>query len=237
MILFPAIDVLEGRAVRLLYGKKELVTDYGDPVDCAKRWVEAGAEYLHVVDLSGAFNGESAVERVLERIARLGVPVQSGGGLRSLADIRRRFHAGAARVVLGTVCAEQPEVLYEAVEKYGNKIVAGIDARGGMLAVRGWTETADKDAFEFGCEAKALGISDAVFTDIGRDGALSGVNLGETVRMGETGLNIIASGGIRGMDDLRALKERGVYGAILGRSIYTGAIDLRQAIAEMRYGS
>lgn len=233
MILYPAIDVLNGRAVRLLYGRREEVTDYGDPVDCARRWLDAGAQILHVVDLSGAFGEVSGFEKTLERIAKLGVPVQSGGGLRSMESIHRRFRAGADRVVLGTVCVEHPEVLYEAVQKYGAKIVAGIDAKDGYLAVRGWTQLADKDAFEFGCEAKALGVADAVFTDVGRDGALTGVNLADTVRMGETGLNIIASGGIRDGNDLAALKQKGVYGAILGRSIYTGAIDLKRAIEEM----
>lgn len=233
MILYPAIDVLDGRAVRLLYGKRENVTDYGDPVEFARRWIDAGAKILHVVDLAGAFGEASGFDRILERIARLGVPVQSGGGLRSMEDIHRRFRAGADRVVLGTVCVEHPEILYEAVEKYGSKIVAGIDAKDGMLAVRGWTEVVDKDAFEFGCEAKALGVTDAVFTDIGRDGALTGVNVADTVKMGETGLNVIASGGIRGIDDLRALKEKSVYGAILGRVIYTGRIDLAAAIEEM----
>lgn len=229
MKLYPAIDVLGGRAVRLLYGKRDQVTDYGDPVDCAKRWVDEGAEILHVVDLSGAFGEEGGFEKVLERIAKLGVPVQSGGGLRSMAEIHRRFRAGADRVVLGTVCVEHPEVLYEAVERYRDKIVAGIDAKDGRLAVRGWTQLADKDAFEFGCEAKALGVTDAVFTDIGRDGALSGVNVEETVRMGETGLNIIASGGVRDLNDLCALQAQGVYGVILGRALYTGAISLRDA--------
>ena len=229
MKLYPAIDVLGGRAVRLLYGKRDQVTDYGVPVDCAKRWVDEGAEILHVVDLSGAFGEEGGFEKVLERIAKLGVPVQSGGGLRSMAEIHRRFRAGADRVVLGTVCVEHPEVLYEAVERYRDKIVAGIDAKDGRLAVRGWTQLADKDAFEFGCEAKALGVTDAVFTDIGRDGALSGVNVEETVRMGETGLNIIASGGVRDLNDLCALQAQGVYGVILGRALYTGAISLRDA--------
>ena len=230
MKLYPAIDVLGGRAVRLLYGKRDHVTDYGDPVDCARRWIDEGAEILHVVDLSGAFGEDDGFEKVLERIARLGVPVQSGGGLRSMAEIHRRFRAGADRVVLGTVCVEHPEVLYEAVEKYREKIVAGIDAKEGFLAVRGWTQIADKDAFEFGCEAKALGIADAVFTDIGRDGALAGVNVAESVRMSETGLNIIASGGVRSIDDVRALNAQGVYGVILGRALYTGAITMKEAI-------
>ncbi len=233
MKLFPAIDILEGRAVRLLYGKRDKVTDFGDPVECAKRWIDCGAARLHVVNLAGAFGEKSGFHRQLERIAALGVPVQTGGGLRSADEIRRAIRAGAERCVLGTVCAEAPQVLFEAVEEFGERIVVGIDSSGGKLAVRGWTERADKDAFEFGCEARALGVRDAVFTDIGRDGALSGVNLEETVRMAETGLRIIASGGIKDMEDLRALSAQGVYGAVLGRAIYTGAIGLKEAIGEL----
>lgn len=230
MILFPAIDILEGRAVRLLYGKRENATDYGDPVDCAKRWIDAGAEMLHVVDLTGAFGFNSAFNGVLSEIASLGVPVQSGGGLRTSEDIIRRFAAGAACVVLGTVCVTDPPVFRTAVERYGERIVAGIDAKDGKLAVRGWTEETEKDAFGFGCEAKALGVSRAVFTDVSRDGALSGVNVEATVRMAETGLSIIASGGIRDINDILALKAHGVYGAILGRCLYTGSLSLCEAI-------
>ena len=232
MKLYPAIDILGGRAVRLLHGKRDAVTDYGDPVDRAKQWLDAGARILHVVNLSGAFEEQNDFPRVLERIASLGVPVQTGGGIRSLEAVKERFLSGADRVVLGTVCVEQPEVLEEAAALYGGKIVAGIDAREGKLTVRGWTVTAEEDAFSFGKKAKALGITDAVFTDVGRDGALTGVNLEATVRMAETGLNVIASGGIRSMEDLEALKKNNVYGAILGRSVYEGTIDLTKAIEE-----
>lgn len=232
MKLYPAIDILGGRAVRLLHGKRDAVTDYGDPVDRAKQWLDAGARILHVVNLSGAFEEQNDFPRILERIASLGVPVQTGGGIRSLEAVKERFLSGADRVVLGTVCVEQPEVLEEAASLYGGKIVAGIDAREGKLAVRGWTVTAEEDAFSFGKKAKSLGITDAVFTDVGRDGALTGVNLEATVKMAETGLNVIASGGIRSMEDLEALKKNNVYGAILGRSVYEGTIDLTKAIEE-----
>ena len=232
MKLYPAIDILEGRAVRLLHGKRHAVTDYGDPVDRAKQWLDAGARILHIVNLSGAFDEKNDFPRILEKIASLGVPVQTGGGIRSIAAVKERFAAGADRVVLGTVCVEQPEVLEEAASLYGGQIVAGIDAREGKLTVRGWTVTAEEDAFTFGKKAKTLGLSDAVFTDVGRDGALTGVNVEATVKMGETGLRIIASGGIRSMDDLEALKKYNVYGAILGRSIYEGTIELREAIEE-----
>lgn len=232
MKLYPAIDILGGRAVRLLHGKRDAVTDYGDPVDRAKQWLDAGARILHVVNLSGAFEEQNDFPRILERIASLGVPVQTGGGIRSLEAVKERFLSGADRVVLGTVCVEQPEVLEEAASLYGGKIVAGIDAREGKLTVRGWTVTAEEDAFSFGKKAAALGITDAVFTDVGRDGALTGVNLEATVKMAETGLNVIASGGIRSMEDLEALKKNNVYGAILGRSVYEGTIDLTKAIEE-----
>ena len=232
MKLYPAIDILGGRAVRLLHGKRDAVTDYGDPVDRAKQWLDAGARILHVVNLSGAFEEQNDFPRILERIASLGIPVQTGGGIRSVQTIKERFLSGADRVVLGTVCVEQPDVLEEAAARYGGTIVAGIDAREGKLTVRGWTVTAEEDAFSFGKKAAALGITDAVFTDVGRDGALTGVNLEATVKMAETGLNVIASGGIRSMEDLEALKKNNVYGAILGRSVYEGTIDLTKAIEE-----
>jgi len=234
MILFPAIDILEGRAVRLLYGQKQNVTDYGDPVERAKEWIDCGAEILHVVNLSGAFGEKTDFLHILERISALGIPVQTGGGIRSEAAIRDCFSAGAARLVLGTVCLEDPQLFRTAIDSYGSAIVAGIDARDGKIALRGWTQISEADAFEFGTSAYALGVRDTVFTDIARDGALSGVNVTATVKMAETGLNVIASGGIRDMADLRALKERGVYGAILGRAIYTGNLSLREAIEETK---
>lgn len=234
MRLFPAIDILDGRAVRLMYGKKEQVTDYGDPVERAKMWIDCGAEILHVVDLSGAFGESTAFESILEKIARLGIEVQSGGGLRSMGQIVKRFEAGASRAVLGTVCVERTDVLQEAVDRYRGRIVAGIDAKDGRIAVRGWTEVSQTDAFEFGKKAFEMGVRDTVFTDIGRDGALSGVNAEATAKMGKTGLNVIASGGIRDMNDLYALRDRGVYGAILGRAIYTGNIDLARAVGELQ---
>ena len=233
MQLFPAIDILDGRAVRLLRGERDKVTDYGDPVDRARQWLDAGAKHLHVVDLSGAFEGSSRIDRVLERIAALGADVQSGGGLRTEEEIRRRLGSGANRVVLCTVCIRDPALVRSAVERYVAPVVAGMDVKEGYLALNGWTQRADVRAEAFAREAYSLGVREAVFTDIGRDGALSGVNVRDTAAMQETGLRIIASGGIRDLDDLRALREAGVYGAILGRSIYAGAIDLARAIREM----
>lgn len=235
MILFPAIDILDGRAVRLLYGKKNEVTDYGDPVDRAKQWLDCGAEFLHVVDLSGAFDGNSHINGTLEKIAKLGVPVQSGGGLRSFADVRSRLNAGAARVVLGTVACTDPALFAALTETYQEKIVAGIDAKNGKLSIKGWTELSDETAEDFGRKAADMGVRYAVFTDISKDGAMQGPSIEPTRAMQEkTGLDVIASGGIASLDDLLKLKAAGLYGAILGRSIYAGAIDLREAIRACR---
>lgn len=235
MKLFPAIDVLNGRAVRLLYGDREKVTDYGDPLDRAKAFLDHGARALHVVDLSGAFGETSRFSAVLEKIAALGVCVQSGGGLRSFESMRERLNAGASRIVLGTVCVEDRTLFERAVSEFGERVVAGIDAKDGKVAVKGWTRVTNLDAFEFGRRAHALGVRDAVFTDVGRDGALTGVNLEATVAMQrETGLNVIASGGIRNEDDLRALHAHGIYGAVLGRALYTGDLDLRRVSEELQ---
>lgn len=232
MILFPAIDILNGRAVRLYKGDKNAVTDYGDPIAFAEKWAEAGAEWLHVVDLSGAFSGESGIDPVISEIKkRFGVKVQSGGGLRRAEDIERRLSAGADRVVVGTMAVSDPDAFALAAFRYKEKIVAGIDAKGGMLAVRGWTETTDVSAVSFGKKCKKMGITCALFTDISKDGAMQGANISETVRMQkETGLNVIASGGVASMQDLTALSESGVYGAVLGKSLYEGAIDLKEAL-------
>lgn len=235
MILFPAIDILEGRAVRLLRGERSSVTDYGTPLDRAKLWVEQGAEYLHVVDLGGAFDGHSNINETIYQISKLGVPIQSGGGLRSMEDIANRLSSGASRVVLGTLWHSNFDLALQALEKYGDRIVAGIDAKEGMLTINGWTETTDITAVAFGKRVRQMGVRYAVFTDVSKDGALQGVSLEETLKMQEeSSLNVVASGGIADIEDLRRLKEKGLYGAILGRSIYEGTIDLSAAIREMK---
>ena len=236
MILFPAIDILNGRAVRLYKGDRNAVTDYGDPLEFAEKWAEAGAEWLHVVDLSGAFSGESGIDPVLTQIKkRFPLKVQSGGGLRTVDDVRRRLGAGADRVVIGTMAAYHPDEFALAAYEFPGQIVAGIDAKNGMFAVNGWTEETEIPAVDFGKKCRRMGIACALYTDISRDGAMQGPNVEETVRMQrETGLSVIASGGVSGMRDLEALRERGVYGAVLGKSIYSGAVDLKEAIARCR---
>ena len=232
MILFPAIDILEGRAVRLYKGDKNKVTDYGDPVAFAEKWAEAGAEWLHIVDLSGAFSGKSGIDGVISEIKkRVNIRIQSGGGLRKVTDIRRRLDAGADRAVIGTMAVSDPDEFALAAYSFPEKIVAGIDARGGMFAVKGWTETTDISAAAFGKKCVRMGIRWALFTDISKDGAMQGVNLCETVRMQkETGLNVIASGGVSSLKDIENLKDSGVAGCVLGRSVYDGAVDLKEAI-------
>lgn len=233
MILFPAIDVMNGRAVRLYQGDKNKVTDYGDPLAFAEKWVEAGAEWLHIVDLSGAFTGASGIDSLIGEIKkRFPVRVQSGGGLRRIVDIRRRLDAGADRVVIGTMAVTDPDSFALASFEFPEKIVAGIDAKDGMFAVQGWTVQTDIRADEFAKKCKCMGIRCALFTDISKDGAMAGANVEETVRMQrETGLNVIASGGISSLEDLQKLHAGGVYGAVLGKSIYTGAVDLQEALA------
>ena len=236
MILFPAIDILNGRAVRLYKGDRNAVTDYGDPLEFAEKWAEAGAEWLHVVDLSGAFSGESGIDPVLTQIKkRFPLKVQSGGGLRTVDDVRRRLGAGADRVVIGTMAAYHPDEFALAAYEFPGQIVAGIDAKNGMFAVNGWTEETEIPAVDFGKKCRRMGIACALYTDISRDGAMQGPNVEETVRMQrETGLSVIASGGVSGMRDLEALRERGVYGAVLGKSIYSGTVDLKEALARCR---
>ena len=236
MYLFPAIDVLDGKAVRLYKGDRTRVTEYGDPLAFAEKWVEAGAKWLHVVDLSGAFTGESGIDSLITEIKkRFHVQVQSGGGLRRIVDIRRRLDAGADRAVIGTMAVSDPDEFALATYTFPEKIVAGIDARGGMLAVKGWTETTNVSAVSFGKKCKKMGISCALFTDISKDGAMQGANVCESMRMQkETGLHIIASGGVSSLADIKNLQESGIYGAVLGKAIYDGAVDLSVALALAR---
>lgn len=233
MILFPAVDILDNRAVRLLYGKRDMVTDYGDPIETALRWQQAGAQYLHIVDLNGAFD-DSAVnaKTVIELIKKVSVPVQIGGGIKNYDKIRFYLEeAGVTRVIVGTACVTDPQLMDRACAKYGNKIVSGIDAKDGLVAIKGWVEKSALTPLEVALDMKTRGVDTVIYTDINRDGALCGVNLDSTEKLSEdSGMNIVASGGMASLDDVRAVKEKGIYGAILGRSIYSGAIDFKAAL-------
>lgn len=233
MILFPAVDVLDNRAVRLLYGERDKVTDYGDPAELAAKWAELGAEYLHVVDLNGAFDDSLVNRETLKRLIKdVKIPVQLGGGIKTLDKIKFYLEeVGVTRVIMGTACVTAPDVADKACALFGNRIVAGIDCKDGFVAIKGWVEKSSLTAEKVALDMKERGADTVVFTDISRDGALTGVNADATVELAKkTGMNVIASGGMSSLDDIAKLKKNNVYGAILGRAIYNGNIDLTAAL-------
>lgn len=244
MILFPAIDLRQGRCVRLRQGRAEDETVYGDdPAAVARRWVEQGARWLHVVNLDGAF-GDSPAEsqrpinlRRLEEIHATvpGTPIQFGGGVRSLADVEEALGLGATRVILGTVAVRSPDLVIEAVERFGaGRIVVGIDARDGQVATHGWRQISDTTAVALGRAMQQGGVTRVVYTDIARDGMLTGVNVEATAELARsTGLRVIASGGAASLADVIRLKaeaKAGIEGVIIGQALYTGAVSLPEAI-------
>ncbi len=235
MIIFPAIDIKNGKCVRLLQGRAEDVTIYGnDPVEMALNWEKQGSEYLHVVDLDGAFDGKSPNEDIIKKMTRaVSIPIQLGGGIRSLDKIKRLFDDyGIQRVILGTAAIENTELLKRAVDKYGDRIAVGIDASSGNAAIKGWVQKTDISALDLGRKVKDIGVNTVIYTDIAKDGMLSGPNKQETKEMiDQTGLNIIASGGITNLEDLRQMKEIGAAGAIVGKALYTRAIRLSDALS------
>ena len=234
MILFPAVDILQGRSVRLLYGEFDKVTDYGLPVEMAKKWEAQGAEFLHIVDLDGARTGTGINLTSVRAIVQAAkIPVQLGGGIRTLEDISVRLvETGVARVILGTVCCQNPELIAEAVMRFGaERIVAGIDAKNGRVAVKGWCEETTLTPIVLGQKMRKAGLKYVVYTDIGRDGALTGSNVSACAEMSrETNLKCIASGGVSDLNDLSALKKENLYGAILGRAIYNGNFTVKEAL-------
>ena len=235
MIVYPAIDLKGGQCVRLLQGRMEDATVYGkDPSAMARKWAGMGAKWLHVVDLDGAFAGQSAnLEAVREIVAAIDIPVQLGGGIRSLDRIHLLLEeVGVRRVILGTAALEDPVLLQQAADQYGPRIAVGIDAVGGKVAVRGWADVSDEEAVELGKRVRRMGVQTVIYTGISRDGMMTGPNFAETRRMIEqTGLDIIVSGGVAALEDVRQSRDLGAAGVILGRSIYQGAIALPDAIA------
>ena len=237
MILFPAIDIKEGRCVRLLRGEMGAATIFNDdPDDQARVFVAAGCRWLHVVDLDGAFAGKPVNRTAIEAIiAAAQVPVQLGGGIRDLATIAAWLAGGVERVILGTVALSHPDLVKEACRQWPARIVVGIDARDGRVAVEGWAKTSEVTAIELARKFEEAGVAAIVFTDIERDGALAGVNIAATADLARRlKTPVIASGGVATLADLEALKahERdGIVGAILGRALYDGRIDLKAALA------
>ncbi len=237
MIVIPAVDVLGGQAVRLLHGDYDRVTETrGDPAALAQEWAAAGACLIHVVDLDGARAGRRVNDAAIAALCHaLPAPVEVSGGLRTFEAIAAALRDGAARAVLGTAALKDQRLLREALETWGERIVVGIDARDGFVATEGWREHSRTPAVELAREVVALGARHIIYTDIARDGTLEGPNLAALREMIDAaGVPVIASGGVGTLDDLRRLRDAGATGAIVGRAIYTGALDLREAIAEVQ---
>ena len=230
MIIYPAIDIKGGKCVRLLQGRANAVTVFGnDPVETARSWERQGARFLHVVDLDGALEDESPNEEILRDLAKaVSVPIQLGGGIRTMEKLERMLECyGIRRVILGTSA-----VLKTAAGKYGNRIAVGIDAKRGKAAIKGWVKETDIPVVDLALKIKALGIDTVIYTDIAKDGMMGGPNRKETEEMiRKTGMNIIASGGISRLEDLREIRRIGAAGAIVGKALYTGAIRLSEALA------
>lgn len=232
MILYPAIDMLDGKAVRLRQGKRDDVTVYGDPVEMSAKWRAKGAEWLHLVDLTAAFEGKTAhLPLIREVVAAFDGQVELGGGLRTIQDIELRVNAGVKRCIIGTAAAENPELVRQACRAFPGCIAVGIDAKNGLVATRGWVETSTLTAVELALRMRDMGVKDVIYTDVSRDGMMQGPNVDATQRLIEqTGMDIIGSGGVSSLTDLGNLKAAGCAGAILGRAMYEGAFTLEEAL-------
>lgn len=239
MILYPAIDLKDGNCVRLYKGEMDQATVFNDnPAAQAKSFQDAGCEWLHLVDLNGAFAGEpvngAAVEAILKAV---NVPTQLGGGIRDLATIEGWLSKGLTRVILGTIAVENPDLVREAAKEFPGHVAVGIDARNGMVATKGWAEETDVEVTELAKQFEDAGISAIIYTDINRDGAMQGPNVEATAALANAvSIPVIASGGVSSLNDLRALKATGapLDGAISGRALYDGAIDLAEALAVLK---
>ncbi|MCA9881109.1 MAG: 1-(5-phosphoribosyl)-5-[(5-phosphoribosylamino)methylideneamino]imidazole-4-carboxamide isomerase [Thermomicrobiales bacterium] len=237
MIIYPAIDLRGGRCVRLVEGdfSRETVFD-ADPAAAARRWADAGAEWLHVVDLDGAVAGEPVNLPAIAAIrAAVDIPIQLGGGLRTLTHLENAFAAGITRTILGTVALQQPELLSTAVARWGGAVAVGLDARDGKLATRGWLDQSDALAVDVARTLADAGVQHFIFTDIRRDGTLAGPNLESLAELiSAVAAGVIASGGVGTLADIEAAREVGSSGAIVGRALYDGRVDLAEAIALAR---
>ncbi len=233
MNIFPAIDLFNGKAVRLYKGDYEQMTVYNDnPVSVAEDFKACGAKHIHLVDLEGAKSGVPANQSTIEKIcAAFGGFVEVGGGIRNMNTVDAYINAGVDRVILGTAAVTDKAFLQNALEKHGNKIAVGVDLKDGCVAIKGWTEVSDITAKDFFEEMTSLGVSAVICTDISKDGAMQGTNRGLYKEISDMfTIDIIASGGVSSIEDIRALKEMGIYGAIIGKAYYTGAIDLKKAV-------
>jgi phosphoribosylformimino-5-aminoimidazole carboxamide ribotide isomerase len=237
MIVLPAIDLKDGQCVRLEQGLMEKDTVYSDdPAAMARHWQDEGGEFLHLVDLDGAFAGVPKNREAIEAIvAAVDIPTELGGGIRDLETIEAYLKLGVSRVILGTVAKENPELVAEACRRFPGQIVVGIDAKNGLVAVRGWAEVTEKKAIDMAREMEVFGVTAIIYTDIARDGMMQGPNLEATAALAEAiSIPVIASGGVSSLDDIRNLLQieaSGIEGVITGKAIYDGALNLREAVA------
>lgn|SRR5699024_326328 len=235
MILFPAIDILDGKCVRLIQGDYNQEKIYSDsPVDMAQDWVDQGAEFIHIVDLDGAKTGERVNHTVIKQIAQnLNIPVQVGGGIRSMDTVRNLLDNGVSRVIIGTAAIQNPEFLKEAVSTYGGKIAVSLDARNGFIATDGWTDTSEVKAIDLVKDLEQVGVQTIIYTDIAKDGMLQGPNFEELEAMNTaTHVNVIASGGVSTVDDVKALRQMDMYGAIVGKALYDGTVQFKELLGD-----
>ena len=237
MIIYPAIDIRGGRCVRLTEGRFDAETVFADdPAEMALKWAGLGAEFLHLVDLDGALAGEGKNVPVIQRILKsVSIPVQLGGGIRNLETIEKLLELGVTRLILGSAAVKNPELVAEACKKYPGHIAVGIDAKNGEVAIEGWGQGSGVAATELAKKMASFDVETIIYTDISRDGMLSGVNVEATAALARAcGVPIIASGGVASLDDIRRVKAvegDGVQGCIIGKAIYTGAVDLKEALA------
>lgn len=235
MIIIPAIDLKDGKCVRLLQGKKDEVTVYSDnPAEMAKKWVDMGARLLHVVDLDGAFSGEQKnFERIREIRKAIQIPIQLGGGIRDIAKMEQLADIGVDRMILGTSAAKDPDMVARACEKFESRVLVGIDARDGKVAVKGWVEVTELDAIKFAKDMESAGAAGIIYTDISRDGMMTGPNIDAMAKMVKSvKIPVIASGGVSKLEDVENLMQiKDIWGAITGKALYSGAMDLKSAIA------
>jgi phosphoribosylformimino-5-aminoimidazole carboxamide ribotide isomerase len=236
--IYPAIDLRAGQVVRLKEGDPDRQTKYSDdPAETARHWLEAGAQWLHIVNLDGAFAendsaNQAALRAILDATTKFEARVQFGGGIRSIEMVARALDLGASRVVLGTVAVEQPQLVADALKEFGaQKIAVGIDARDGFVRVRGWQSKSGIQAGDLALQMRALGVRTIIFTDISRDGLGSGLNITSTRKLADiSGVDVIASGGVHKLDDVIAAREANLAGVIIGRALYEGTIDLEAAL-------
>ena len=237
MVIFPAIDIRGGNCVRLFKGDFAQETVFSDrPEEMAAKWEAQGGKFLHLVDLDGALAGKSVNLDVVKKIVdTVRIPVELGGGIRTMENIDEVLSLGVQRVILGSVAVKNPALVKEACQKYGDRVVVGIDAKDGIVAVDGWGVSGDVEVTVLAKEMAKAGVKTIIYTDISRDGTLSGVNVEATARLArESGIKVVASGGVKSLDDIKALlpyEQDGIEGVIVGKSIYTGSLDLQEAIA------